>query len=72
MMQNAFIGILCGAVADGDQHAKLYKQRMDELNYFLKVISCRLELNYFHKVISCRLPGVRFGGEAGDGQVMGR
>ena len=36
MMQNAFIGILCGTIADGDRHAKEYKQRMDELNYFLR------------------------------------
>jgi uncharacterized membrane protein YgcG len=36
MMMNSFIGILCGTIADGDRHAKEYKQRMDELNYFLR------------------------------------
>lgn len=24
MMQNSFIGILCGSIADGDRHAKEY------------------------------------------------
>lgn len=36
MILNSFIGILCGTIADGDRHAKEYKQRMDELNYFLR------------------------------------
>jgi hypothetical protein len=31
MMQNAFIGILCGTIADGDKHAKEYKHRMSSL-----------------------------------------
>ena len=44
MMQNAFIGILCGTVADGDKHAKEYKSRMDELNYFLRDMQAPREL----------------------------
>ena len=44
MMQNAFIGILCGTIADGDRHAKEYKQRMDELNYFLRDMQAPTDL----------------------------
>ena len=44
MIQNAFIGILCGTVADGDKHAKDYKARMDELNYFLRDMSAPRDL----------------------------
>ena len=44
MMQNAFIGILCGTIADGDRHAKEYKQRMDELNYFLRDMNAPSEV----------------------------
>ena len=41
---NSFIGILCGTIADGDRHAKEYKQRMDELNYFLRDMQAPREL----------------------------
>ena len=44
MMMNSFIGILCGTIADGDRHAKEYKQRMDELNYFLRDMQAPREL----------------------------
>ena len=44
MMQNAFIGILCGTIADGDRHAKEYKQRMDEVNYFLRDMNAPRDL----------------------------
>ena len=31
-----FIGTVCGTVANMDPHGALFKQRMDELNFFLR------------------------------------
>ena len=31
-----FIGTICGTIATGDPHTVEFKQKMDELNYFLE------------------------------------